>query len=121
MTDLILRIGGREFSVACAPGEEAHIHRLSAMIDGKLRAMNVGTGLSEGRMMLFAALLLADDLHEVQRSGGGGAPDTKADAEAGTGPPAAAPVRGLSADRLEHIALRLENCATLLERRPIPT
>ncbi len=65
MSNVRLEIGGREFSVACAPGEEAHIAQLGQRIDDKLRAMGGATGQSESRMLLFAALLLADEVHEL--------------------------------------------------------
>lgn len=68
MSNVKLSIGGRDFTVACAAGEEAHIAELGAAIDAKLRAMGGATGNSESRMLLFAALLLADELHE-SRSG----------------------------------------------------
>lgn len=68
MSNVKLSIGGRDFTVACAPGEEGHIAELGATIDAKLRAMGGATGNSESRMLLFAALLLADELHD-SRSG----------------------------------------------------
>lgn len=70
MSNVRLEIGGREFSVACAPGEEAHIAALGEQIDGKLRAMGGTTGQSESRTLLFAALLLADEVHELKHREG---------------------------------------------------
>jgi len=98
MSNVALSIGGRSFTVACAEGEEDHVASLGRMIDGKLSAMGDMTGQSEGRMLLFAALLLADELDEAHRS-----------------PAAALMLSPASAERLDSIATRLENLATSLE------
>jgi cell division protein ZapA len=66
MSNVDLSIGGRSFMVACAAGEEAHIAGLGRMIDAKLAAMGDVTGQSESRVLLFAALLLADELHDLR-------------------------------------------------------
>jgi len=99
MSNVTLHIGGRSFTVACAEGEEAHVAGLGRMIDSKLAAMGDMTGQSEGRMLLFAALLLADEVHEARFRG-----PAQADA----------PPEGL-AGRLDSIAARLENLAATLE------
>ena len=100
MSNVNLTIGGRFYKVACAEGEEAHIEGLGRTIDGKLADLpNIG-GQSEARTLLFAALLLADELHEM-RSGGGGR---------------AAPAKdGRSAETLERLAESLESLAERLE------
>ena len=72
MSNVNLQIGGRSFTVACAPGEEEHITGLGRMIDAKLAAMGGVAGQTETRTLLFAALLLADELHEARH--GAGAP-----------------------------------------------
>jgi cell division protein ZapA len=100
MSNVSLTIGGRQYAVACAAGEEAHVERLGRTIDGKLQGMAGLAGQSEARTLLFAALLLADELHDA-RSGGSG--------PAGPPPPPAA------ADGLEALADRLESIADHLE------
>ena len=76
MSNVKLQIGGREFTVACAPGEEEHIRMLATRIDEKIRAAGAATGSSDSRMLLFAALLLADEAHEL-RHGEPAAPDAE--------------------------------------------
>ena len=99
MSNLTIRIGGRDFTVACAPGEEAHIDTLGRMIDGRLSDLgDEKRGMSETRTLLFAALLLADDLHDLRK---------KAAQPAAPDPAFAA--------RIETLAHRLENIATHLE------
>lgn len=67
MSNVTLAIGGRNFTVASAAGEESHIEMLGRMIDDRLEKMGGASGQSETRMLLFAALLLADELHEAHK------------------------------------------------------
>jgi cell division protein ZapA len=101
MSNVTLSIGGRQYTVACAQGEEAHIEALGRSIDGKLNSLPNMAGQSEPRTLLFAALLLADELHEA-RSGGGGVP---------SGDEKTAETLERLADTLEGLAQRLENAA----------
>lgn len=105
MSNVTLAIGGRNFTVACAEGEEDHIADLGEMIASKISAMGDMTSQSESRMLLFAALLLADELHDAKNRSPSGA----------TLAPAAPPLPDGSAERLTAIAERLENLATRLE------
>jgi cell division protein ZapA len=65
MSNVNLAIGGRTFTVACASGEEAHVAELGRMIDAKVVASGA-IAQNETRMLLFAALMLADEVHETQ-------------------------------------------------------
>ena len=97
MSNVTLQIGGRNYIVACAEGEEAHVKGLGQLIDGKVHDLATA-GHNEVRLLLFAALLLADELHEARGNGSGGsapAPD--------------------HAQTLELLASRLEKYATSLE------
>jgi len=94
MSDVTLTIGGRSYRVACADGEEPHIQRLGTMIDAKLSAMGGIEGQAESRVLLFAALLLADEVFEAKQPKDG-EPDL--------------------APHLESLAARLENIAAHLE------
>jgi len=106
MSNVTLSIGGRDYAVACAPGEEAHVRGLGALIDAKIKAMGTAAGHSETRDLLFATLLLADEVHELGQRGASAAP---------AAPPAAAPTDDRIADKLEALAARLESCADALE------
>ena len=97
MSNVTLTIGGRFYTVACAEGEEAHIEALGRIIDGKLHGMPNLSGQSEARTLQFAALLLADENHEL-RSGASPAADD-----------------GPSAETLERLAETLESLAERLE------
>ena len=66
MAEVPLSIGGRHYDVHCRDGEEAQLVRLAAMIDAKtVQARQSSPGLTEVRQLLFAAILLADEVHEL--------------------------------------------------------
>lgn len=107
MSNVTLQIAGRSYTVACAAGEEEHVTKLGASIDAKLAAMpNIGAQ-SEPRALLFAALLLADELHE--KSGGLAPPAAATPADT------AANASAEQAEALENLANRLESIAAGLE------
>ena len=109
MSNVTLTIGGRQYTVACAAGEEAHIEQLGRTIDAKLADLPSLGGQSEARTLLFASLLLADELHEA-RAGHGLAPSS-----APSSAPAAAQSDPQTAEALENLAERLEALAARLE------
>ena len=101
MAEVELIITGRSYRVACRDGEEDNLRGAAALVDSKSREALAGLGtLSETRQLLFAALLLADQLVE-------GRP-----AES----PAPAPDPALAA-RAEALAQRLESLADTLEQQ----
>ena len=101
MSQVTLEVGGRSYTLACAEGEDAHILKLGRMIDEKVTGITGGKPAAESQSLLFAALMLADELHEAV-----GRPQRSADDEL--------------ADVLERCAERLESCATMLEQS-LPT
>ena len=101
MPELELSIAGRAYRVACRAGEEDTLHAAAALVDGKSREALAGLGaLSESRQLLFASLLLADQLIDK----GPGEQSVGAD-------PALAMRVGRLAERLERLADLLENGA----------
>lgn len=118
MSNVALLVGGRTYTVNCAAGEEDHIAELGAMIDAKLATMGAA-GQNETRNLLFAALLLADEVFEL-KSGtpAPAAPPLPAESPYATPDPVPYDDAGLAIDpeRLEAIANRLENLASHLER-----
>lgn len=107
MTDVTLSVGGRNYTVACAEGQEDHVRQLAGVIDGKLDSMGPNRSTLEAKNLLFAALLLADELEETRGK--------------------AAPASGEPLDterlagQLERLAAALENAASTLESGPNPS
>src|SRR5215210_5335827 len=63
MAEVELTIAGRPYKVACRAGEEDTLRQAGALVDSKSREALAGLGtLSESRQLLFAALLLADQI-----------------------------------------------------------
>ena len=63
MAEVELTIAGRSYLVACRNGEEENLRAAGALVDAKSREALSGLGtLSESRQLLFAALLLADQI-----------------------------------------------------------
>ncbi|MCW3797305.1 cell division protein ZapA [Sphingomonas sp. BN140010] len=63
MAELDVDIAGRRYRVACRDGEEDNLRAAVAIVDAKSREALAGMGaLSEARQLLFASLLIADQL-----------------------------------------------------------
>ena len=99
MAEVDLDIAGRSYRVACRTGEEDALRQAATMVDGKSREALAGLGvLSESRQLLFASLLLADQIIDKRAAEPGAAPD-----------PALA-------GRVDKLAERLERLADSLEK-----
>jgi cell division protein ZapA len=70
MSEVSLRIGGKAYKVACADGEEAQLAKLGSMIDAKLKQMEGNLAPSDAENLLFAGILLADELNEAREAVG---------------------------------------------------
>ncbi len=68
MGQVVVDIGGRSYPLSCRDGDEAHLTELAAGIatkaDGLTRSLGV---MSEARLLLMAALMVADELHDMRR------------------------------------------------------
>jgi len=114
MANIDVEIAGRKYSVACRDGEEDHLRSVAALADKRARDAGEALGsLTETRHLLFTALLLADDIKDLQSGGKGPAPPAAVDDEL-------ADALEQLADRVEALARRLEAPATLEEPRLTP-
>jgi cell division protein ZapA len=67
MANVNLTIAGRTYSVACRDGGEDHLMKLGAQVDKKAADAERAVGnATEARVLLLAALLLADELGEAR-------------------------------------------------------
>ena len=110
-TMLDLNIAGRTYQVACREGEEENLRAAARLVDGKSREALAGLGtLSEARQFLFASLLLADQLIDNKPEAAAAAPEPAPTAAQPARPDPAAILRAEAlADRLESLAMTLEN------------
>jgi cell division protein ZapA len=65
MGQVSITLNGRTYPVACDDGQEEHVVRLAAYLDKRSADLlsSVGT-VSEGRLLVMLALLVADELAE---------------------------------------------------------
>ena len=70
MSQVTLQIAGRNYTVACADGEEAQVQHLGQVIDEKLAKLGGNLSSAPAQNLLFAALLLADEVDEARKSNG---------------------------------------------------
>ncbi|MFN5828755.1 MAG: cell division protein ZapA, partial [Rhodobacterales bacterium] len=67
MPDVDIMIGGRTFQVACQPGEEQLLRAAAELLDAEARPLVTQMGrLPESRMLLMAALMLADRMAALE-------------------------------------------------------
>jgi cell division protein ZapA len=99
MAQVDLFIAGRNYQIACREGEEENLKAAARLVDAKSREALSGLGtLSESRQLLFASLLLADQIVDNQRGMAPAPPD-----------PIIAGRVAVLAERLEALANSLEN------------
>jgi cell division protein ZapA len=69
MSDLMLSVGGRDYPVTCRPGGEDRLRRIGAALDEKVRQATRALGdMGEARQLLFAALLMGDELLDLREN-----------------------------------------------------
>ena len=70
MGQVTVEIGGRSYPLSCRDGGEPHLAALAAGIAAKADKLTSQLGqMSEARLLLMAALMVADELHEARRGG----------------------------------------------------
>lgn len=65
MAQISVSVNNKHYPLACADGDEDRLHKLAAYVDNKTKALAKQLGhVSEARLMLMAAVLIADELHD---------------------------------------------------------
>ncbi|HEY4943671.1 MAG TPA: cell division protein ZapA [Rhizomicrobium sp.] len=61
-------VNARAYTIACDEGEEDHLRELATHVDGKVKELLSSVGqVGDQRLLLMAALLIADEHHEVSQ------------------------------------------------------
>ena len=102
MSDVKLQVGGRVYTVSTANGQEDKVRGLARMVDDKISSMGSNATSNEAKNLLFAAILLADELTDARNAAQTHPPDAGIDTDA-------------LAIRLERVANVLEGAASALE------
>jgi cell division protein ZapA len=68
MPQVSISIANRIYELACGEGEEDRVHELAAYVDEKVSALRkqLLPGTPEVKLLVFAALLLADESREAR-------------------------------------------------------
>jgi cell division protein ZapA len=75
MAQVSVRVNGREYNLACADGEEAHLRKLAHYVDSKITALRgSGTSLADAQLLLMAGIVISDELTEATQSSGNSGP-----------------------------------------------
>lgn len=65
---VIAHVYGRDYTLACDAGQEQHLAALVQQINGRTERLDKAVGkLPEAMMLLYTALMVADELHDVSR------------------------------------------------------
>jgi cell division protein ZapA len=69
MAIVTVKIGGREYHLACDDGQEEHLRLLADDVDDRVRDLNMRMGGNAGEVMgfLLAAITMADELLENKK------------------------------------------------------
>jgi cell division protein ZapA len=99
MAQLTVRINGFAYPVGCEDGQEPHLLAMAADVDQRIANIKaIGNQTGEARLLVLAALLMADEIHDLKASLA-----TRTDS-----PP--------SRRRLSRIAEKAEDLATQIEQ-----
>jgi cell division protein ZapA len=103
-------VNGRAYTIACDDGEEEHLKELAVHVDAKAREVLGSVGqVGDARMLLMAALLIADEHHELTSK-----PGTVSDGERQKLHLRAEQAESAAADALESATKKIQDIAARL-------
>lgn len=66
MAQVTIRLNGYSYTVGCQDGEERHLYAMASQVERRIeRVRAIGTQGSEVRTLVLAALLMADEIHDL--------------------------------------------------------
>jgi cell division protein ZapA len=67
MAQVTIRINGYTYAVSCEDGQETHLEQMAGEIEQRITSIRaIGGQSGEARLLMLAALLLADELHDTR-------------------------------------------------------
>ncbi|WP_296571226.1 cell division protein ZapA [Phreatobacter sp.] len=111
MAHVSVTINGRSFRMACDDGQEDHLLRLAAEVNGKVDQLKGAFGeIGDTRLTVMAAIMVADELADTRRRLKAAETELNALREA----------RAVSVERADqrevHLAHTLDDAAAAIER-----
>jgi cell division protein ZapA len=69
MAAVTIKVGGRDYRIACDDGQEEYLRMLADEVDDRVRSLVFGmdNNPGEGLSLLLAALAMADELSELKK------------------------------------------------------
>ncbi len=111
MAQVTVKINGYAHTVICEDGQEGHLQAMAAQVDDRISSIKALGQSGEARLLVLAALLMADELHDLHVE------MAALRERAAPAPSAAVPVIDHGAQlRLSRLADRAEAIASELER-----
>lgn len=105
MAQVTVRINGYSYTLGCEDGQERHLQAMAEQVETRINSIKALGGQSgEARLLVLAALLMADELHDMKIE-----LDSARTARPAARPdPALARTLGRLANRAEEIAASLD-------------
>ncbi len=67
MAQVTVKINGYSYTVGCEDGQEGHLMAMAAQVESRIDSIKaLGSSSGENRLLVLAALLMADELHDVR-------------------------------------------------------
>ena len=67
MAQLTIKINGYAYTVGCDDGQEGHLMQMASEVESRIDSIKALGGQSgESRLLVLAALLMADELHDTR-------------------------------------------------------
>lgn len=69
MAHVTIRINGYAYTIGCEDGQEAHLTQMAEEVERRITHIrqNFGSQSGEAKLLMMAALLLADELYDVKQ------------------------------------------------------
>ncbi len=65
MAQVTIRINGYAYTLGCEDGQEPHLLNMAAKVEERINSIKaLGNQSGEARLLVLAALLMADELHD---------------------------------------------------------
>ena len=66
MAQVTVKINGYAYTVGCENGQEQHLQAMAQQVESRIESIKaLGGPTGEGRLLVLAALLMADELHDT--------------------------------------------------------
>lgn len=113
MGTINVQIFGKEYPIACDDGQEQHLNRLAQVVSERMRSLTQQMGRApEQLMLIYTALMLADELEDARKEAARLRSDMKTIAKEGK-----IPVDNTKLEEMElAMALHMDQIAGKLEQ-----